>query len=178
MNEQDKLIQEQFQKLPLALQKALGEIPWKSLVNEIARLHNLKPEQVESIETETMFILYGFESPDDYVSNMVRETGIAEDLAYVIANEVNEKIFKPVSVKVEEAGKQQPTSTSIPELKPENLPMVEKGEMVHEVPHVEAPNPKSQIPNNIEIPKEEKPPIQPAKSAYVGSQDPYREPLS
>ncbi len=174
MNENDKLVQEQFLKLPPALQKALGEIPWKSSVNEIARLHNLKPEQAESIETETMFILYGFESPDDYVTNMVREVVIAEDLAYAIANEVNEKIFKPISVKVEELGKQQPPAAPIPEPKPENLPMVEKGETAHEVLHVEAPNPKSQTPNNIQIPKEEKIQI---KSAYAGGQDPYREPL-
>ena len=175
MNEEKKIIQEQFQKLPPELQKVLGEVPWKSLINEIAGRHSLNPEQMETIEMETMFILYGFENPDDYMANMTRETGIAEDLAYAIANEVNEKIFKLISAKVGEIGKQQPTSTPIPELKSENLPMVEKGETVHEVPHVEAPNPKPQIPTNIQVPKEEKIPI---KNAYAGGQDPYREPLA
>ncbi|OHA91595.1 MAG: hypothetical protein A2758_00595 [Candidatus Zambryskibacteria bacterium RIFCSPHIGHO2_01_FULL_49_18] len=185
MNETDKLIEDQLKTLPGNLRKALEVVPWKSLVNQIAGLHNLKPEQKEIIERETMFILYGFESLDDYVANMAREAAIDENLAFDIATEVNEKIFKVISDKVEELEKAVPTPApvAVPEIPPANLPMVEKGETAHEVPHVEITNPKLQITDNNQNPTSKPqtaqiPVNEPPKFKYPGGADPYREPLN
>ncbi len=183
----DKLIKEQLAKLPPTLQKALNAVPWKSVINQIAGLHNLKPEQKEIIERETMFILYGFESPNDYVDNMVREVAIDENLALDIATEVNEKIFKIISEKVEELEKTPPA----PAVTPVNLPVLEPnfaketlatkpGESPKEVPHVEQKiqETRKQETNNIQIPKEPvTPPITTTRSTYPGGVDPYREPI-
>lgn len=157
MNEEEKLIKEQFNKLPANLQKAINTVPWKSSVKEVALLNKLSFEQVAVVERETMFIIYGFENPSDYIANLVREAQIDEVTATTIAEMVNEKIFKIISQKVEEFDK------SKPETPHENLPMVEPGEVAHEVPHVEQP--KTGKPQMVQTPN------------YAGGKDPYREPL-
>src|SRR3989344_2377973 len=122
MNETDKLIEEQLKKLPPNLQRAINAVPWKALVQEIGKTNVLDVEQIVSLEQETMFIIYAFESPKDYVAN---------------------KIFNPILQKSEEPEKsiktktESPAPSSAPEIPPVNLPMVEQNVEVHDVPHVE-----------------------------------------
>lgn len=169
MNETEKFVEDQFKRLPEALQKALNIIPWKSSVKEIAISNGLSSEQTETLERETMFIIYGFENPADYIANIMREVEINEEVATNIAETVNEKIFEAIAQKLE--GLDRPTSET-----PHNLPMVEKGEVAHEVPHVEIQNNELGIKNN-EVKKDEKPKISVPDYRYEAGKDPYREPL-
>lgn len=175
MNETDKLIEEQRKTLPLNLQRAIDAVPWKALVQEIGKANTLDAEQIVSLEQETMFIIYGFENPNDYVSNIAREVGISEEAAYTIAESIVAQIFDPILKKSEENETVVATPASVPEIPPVNLPMVERGEVAHDVPHVEQP--KAQ-------------PVQPARQDLAGpkvplpdyryeeGKDPYREPLA
>ena len=187
MDDENSMVEEQLKKLPPALQKAFSAVPWKSVVNQIAGLHNLKLEQAEIVERETMFILYGFESPDDYVANMAREAEIDENFAFNIATEANEKIFKVISQKVEELEKntsvQAPTATT-----PTTLPVLEPdfaketlatkpGEGVHEAASVEL-NKVNKLNKEEEKSQTAQVPVnEPLKSTYPSGVDPYREPL-
>ena len=141
MNEMDKLIEEQIRKLSPNLQRAINDVPWKALVQEIGKINALDTEQIASLEQETMFIIYAFESPKDYIANIMREVGISEDTALNIAESVADKIFNPILQKSEESEKtiktESPAPVSVPEIPPANLPMVEKGEIAHDVAHVE-----------------------------------------
>ena len=179
MNEADILIKAQFDRLPKELQGALNAVPWKSLVNEISGLKTLSLEQVETIERETMFILYGFENPNDYVANMMREAQIDEPTATAIAGQVDEKILKQIAARIEKP-QQEPAEEkpSVPEIIHSNLPMVEEGETVHDVPHVEQPPTSSPPPTSASAPVATKPGAQtPPTVHYPSGQDPYREPL-
>lgn len=100
--ETQELVNKQFKKLPSNLQKALETMPWKASIKEIAVVNKVPIEKVEIVERETMFILYGFESPADYIANLMREVGIDEATATNIANATAEKIFKPISDKATE----------------------------------------------------------------------------
>jgi transcription elongation factor len=161
MNEEDKLIQEQFQKLPPELQQAINAVPWKAAVKEVASSNNLTQEKAEILERETMFILYGFENPDDYIKNMMREVQINEEIAAKIAGEVNEKVFKVIAEQMDKA--------QAPQAIHNNLPMVEPGETVHDVsPAVDS---KQQIVDS------EKPQVSTPDYRYPGGADPYREPM-
>lgn len=154
MNEDnEKLIQEQFSKLPEDLRKTIESVPWKSSIKEIAQQNNLSPEQSESLERESMFILYGFESPNDYIANLVREVAIPEETAIAIAETVNERIFKVIESKID-GGENKPAAEH-------NLPMVEPGEVAHDVPHVEKPK-------IVAVPD----------YRYPDGKDPYHEPLA
>lgn len=171
MNETDKLIEEQLKTLPPNLQQAIGAVPWKALVQEIGKANALDTEQIVSLEQETMLVVYGFENPDDYVLNIVREVGVSEEVAYTITGSVADKIFESILKKSEESEKPvTPVAApvSIPTTPPANLPMVEKGEVAHDVPHVEQPKPEV---------KPEQPKVSLPDYRYEGGQDPYREPL-
>jgi hypothetical protein len=185
VTEEKKIIpEEKLKTLPEAMQKAINIVPWKSSVKEIALLNRLGLEQVASVERETMSVIFGLSSPDDYVKSIIRETGIDEKTAAAIAGAVKVKIFDAIARKAEELEKQGPeqiasvpavSSSSLPEIAPNNLPMVEKGETAHDVPHLEQTSDgKQPMP-----PIKQEPPAQqpPPDYRYPNNKDPYREPL-
>ncbi|MEK7461449.1 MAG: hypothetical protein AAB586_00020 [Patescibacteria group bacterium] len=170
MNETEKLIEEQLKKLPPSLQRAIHTVPWKASVQEIGKANALDAEQIVSLEQETMFIIYAFEPPTDYIANIVREMGISEDIASKIAESVADKIFDPILQKNDELEKTIKTESvapvSVPEIPPIILPMpparqdlASSGQGVKaEIP---TPTPKVSLPDY----------------RYPDGKDPYREPL-
>lgn len=189
--ENEQLINEQLAKLPPELRQALEFVPWKQAVKEISLANNLALPQISALEQETMLILYGFDDPKNYIDNLIREVGVDEDIALALAEAVNEKILQPISAQAEKLGKGAIHN---------DLPMVEKGETAHAVPHdtkLDAmPKPET---NPVPIKKPEAAPtptgpvkLRPssdtpiAKKAevktpdyrYPGGSDPYREPLA
>ena len=182
MNENTKLIEEQFQKLPPALQEAIKAVPWKSIVNEITLLNGLGLDQVEIVERETMFVIYGFESPESYTGNIVREATLEEGVANTIAETVSDRVLGAISSKVAELEKaSQPPAPAIPATTEARLPVIEPGEVAHEVPHQETPaapspveTPKPTVEIKIEKPK---PTVAVPDYRYPSGTDPYREPV-
>ena len=171
MNEQEKLIEEQLKTLPPNLQQAINAVPWKTLVQEIGKAKTLDAEQIVALEQETMFIIHAFENPNDYVSNIVREVGVSEEVAYTIAESVANKIFDPILEKSEEHENAKESHA--------NLPMIEEGEVAHDVAHVEPtiqPARQDLTGSESPKPKEETKPSLP-DYRYEGGKDPYREPL-
>ncbi|MEX2013422.1 MAG: hypothetical protein WD897_00705, partial [Parcubacteria group bacterium] len=102
MNETDKLIAEQLKILPQNLVQAINAVPWKTVVRDIGKENGLDAEQMASLEQETMFIIYGFENPDDYVSNVTQNVEVSEDVADTLAQSVVDKVFNPILKKSEE----------------------------------------------------------------------------
>ncbi len=177
MNEEDKLIEEQFNKLPEELRLAINAVPWKSSVKEIALANNLESEQIDTLERETMLIIYGFDDPNNYIGNITQEVQIEEEVATAIAEAISEKILNAIAQKVEEIEKEKPVEiiAPVPEIAPNNLPMIEKEETVHDVPHVEIES--KPLPEPVPETKPEKAPAPPPDYRYTEGKDPYREPL-
>ena len=204
MNETDKLIEEQLKTLPPNLRQAIDAVPWKSLVQEIGKANVLDTEQITSLEQETMFIIYAFENPNDYVSNIIREVSVSEESAYTIAESVADKIFDPISQKSESGEateepivitaetkeealkelsrrsmKNQNPPALVPELILSNLPMIEEGEVAHTVDStqytVDSVQPARQDLAGSQIKSEPK--VSLPDYRYEGGSDPYREPL-
>ncbi len=160
MNEEEKLIKEQWEKLSPEIRGAIESVPWKSLVAEIAKNNSLDENRAAALERETMFVLYGFENPTDYLANIEKEVGLSEEQSALIGEGVADKIFEPIFQKIESAKPLEKTQ----------LPMVEEGEKVHDVPHVETPkSPQSQPQPKVETPLPD--------YRYPDGADPYREPL-
>ena len=159
MNETEKLIEEQKKTLPPNLLQAIDIVPWKTYVQEIGKANALDTEQIASLEQETMFIIYAFEPPEDYIANMIREIGISENVAPSIAESIADKIFEPILKKSEEVSVTPP---DVLEVTQEIHPMIEKGEVAHGVPHIEESKPKE--PSRAPLPD----------YRYEGGKDPYR----
>ena len=205
MNEEDRLIQDQFNKLPPKLQQAIEAVSWKSSLKEISLLHQLSPEQAENFERETMFILYRFDDPKSYIDNLKRETKLDEEIIENMAGEVAEKILKPIGEMVN-LSKENPiiitketkgealkelevrrinaeNVSSTPNAIHNNLPIVEEGEKVHDAPSINS----GQVPplkvEEVKPSPQVKAP-EPGFSApvpkygYPEGIDPYREPLA
>jgi hypothetical protein len=153
-----------------------------------------------------MFVIYMFENPNDYISNIKREVGISEEIATTIAESVADKIFDLILKKSEKSeepvkAKPEPIMTSaVPEIPPTNLPMVEKGEVAHDArPLTPAGPPAKQSeaarePSDGERVPHVEPTTPPSSSTppqikqeevkaplpdyrYQEGKDPYREPL-
>lgn len=191
-NETEKLIQEQLTKLPARLRGAIEATPWKPLVQEIGKENGLDPEQLSSLEQETMLIIYAFEPPESFVENIKNEAGVTEETALILAESIAEKIFDPILKKVGELRKEgsmpEKQSGGLPEIPPEDLPAIVQNEKVHEVVNpLTTNNPEQQAniadnfqpPTNPEPQKvaEKRPEISQKPSSYPSGQDPYREPL-
>lgn len=172
-----------FKELPENFQRAITDTPWKKIQAEINHSNNLTVEQGLILETETMLVLYGIEEAADYSSNLVRELGIEEETAELITRNVTEKIFEPIAEKAKDFKAKNSKSL---EISPQNLPMIEKGEVAHDVPHEEpkieakptiVPQTAPEAPK-VEVKQEE--PLAPPRPAYSypGGKDPYREPIN
>lgn len=186
-NENEQLIQEQLQKLPPELRQALELVPWKVAVKEIALANNLALPQISAFEQETMLVLYGFDDPRNYVDNLAREAGVDENAALALAEAVNEKVFQPISAQAEKLAKNAIHN---------DLPMVEKGETAHAVPHdtkLDAmPKPSTnpapaqpvapagpvKLRPSSDTPIGKKAETKTPDYRYPGGADPYREPLA
>ena len=171
-NDTDKLVRDQLATLPQNLQRAIAAVPWKTLVQQIGRENGLNSDQLESLEQETMFIIHGFEPLENYISNLIREIKISEEVATTIAERVAEKILDYIAKEAEgfeKAAKAstepRPISSSLPEVKPDIHPMIESGETVHNVKPLS--NISNAKPKLVETPNYN----------YSKGKDPYREPL-
>ncbi len=168
----DELIAQQFSSLPPDIQAALTRLPWKERLAEIAKKERFDEVTAAALETETMLILYGFLSADHYIENIQRELVVDEEVAERVGNEVATEVFAALQEELDHPpAPEEKVGPQIPELAPKNLPMIESGEVAHDVPHVETPMPEAK-------------PIVPAKVQvatpdfrYQAGKDPYREPL-
>jgi len=146
----EQLIEEREKTLPPNLLKAINSFPWKALVQNISKENLLNPEQGLALEQETMFILYEFESPTDFIKNIVENVKVSEEVASTIANSAAEKVFEPILKASNEGEAGEKTSETVPSSPP---PTTDEQ--------------KTQPSSDIGVPN----------YSYESGKDPYREPL-
>jgi hypothetical protein len=199
--DQNEIIKEQVVNAPEEIKNILRTRSWIVVTDGIAAKNNFSPEQRASFENEVLFILLGMELVKDLSFNIKTNVGLTEDHAKQLSTELYEKIYKnvekllPTETESESITKPESKEEAMRRLSDrmrgvmngeapkgvvhENLPMVEPGEVVHDVPHVEtAPEPKPEAPPKIEV-AEKAPtaPDKPSTPSYSPGKDPYREPI-
>lgn len=189
---QQKLIDDQLKTLPVQLQRAITLTPWRDLVRVVAKNNNLDAGKSESLEMETMLVIYGFEPQGDFSKNLMRELSIDPGRAGMIARNINDSVFSVVLKKANDllALDQKDTLQSTPNIKPEAQELAPK--VVVETSKFKTSITTPSI-NLIPPPPEEKllaplkprpvapppapvdTPAKPVNPHYAGSPDPYRE---
>jgi hypothetical protein len=101
MNDNDKLIQDQFNSLPLDVKESISRVPWRERVEDIAKRESLDTDKASALEIETMLILFGFENPDNYTQNIVTQVEIDEGMAERITKEVSDEIITDIEKQYE-----------------------------------------------------------------------------
>jgi len=97
----DELIKEKFEKLPKELQDTLVSPETQKLVQTVGQKYKLHIDDIGALETEMMLVLLGIEHPNDFLKNIVRETGMSQDDAKAAAKELEEKLFLPMRSSLE-----------------------------------------------------------------------------
>lgn len=172
----DKLIEEQLKTLPQALQRAIALTPWRNLLTNIVKANNLQDEMAKNLETETMLVIYGFESQDDFSSNIMRELSLDVARATIIAGEVDKQVFAVILEKANEfqeaSDKETPHSSQVI---PINKPEIVSSAIVEKKPDLPMVIVKT-------LPFEERKKLVPDfldnKHHYPDNNDPYREPTN
>ncbi|MEK7606446.1 MAG: hypothetical protein AAB458_02550 [Patescibacteria group bacterium] len=98
MDEQDfnKVIQNRLAELPESVRSAIAHINYPQQVQNLMQRFQLRLDQAGIVDREIMLVLLGMEHPDILLNNLVREGGIARDVATQIVNDLNENIFKAI----------------------------------------------------------------------------------
>ncbi len=158
-----EIIRKIYQSLPDELKSVVGTQETASINDEIAKAYRLNTKQRLGMGDEVTMRLIGVTTANSFISNLKTRLGISSEIAEKIKADVETKILSKVSVKVLHAQEEYSqsklketttTSTKLPEVAPEIHPMVEKGEVAHNVPLAEEEEPsaashKASAPANI-----------------------------
>lgn len=93
-------IEEEISKLPKNAQDFIGSIDWLQITEEIGKKYLLTEDEINNLQLETLLVLTGAESVDDYVFNIEDEVEITQEKAEQINKEITDSIFKPIIEKI------------------------------------------------------------------------------
>ena len=85
-----------YQELPEDLQRALVSPSFSNAITETGKKEGLAIDKIGELAEETGFVMLGMTAPSDYVKNLTARLGVPQEKAKMIAEEINQKIFKPV----------------------------------------------------------------------------------
>lgn len=178
-------VKNRIDKLPTEIAEAVQIVLQINQMQKIVESNHLSKEQGDSFVLETIMAVLGMVPPQTYPISLEKNVGLEYNSVVKIAREVDEQIITPILRDIEnnkseqEITENQISTVAVPEIAPNNLPMVEEGEIAHEVQHVEEKiilNKELGIMNNDGIqPKAERPQVAAPDYRYPNDKDPYRE---
>lgn len=95
----DKLRQQfedQLTYLPTINQEALKAFDWASELIGIGKNYGLHVDELEDLQIETMLLLVGLTSPDNYEKELIERLAISPSEAGKIIEQINDRIFTPI----------------------------------------------------------------------------------
>jgi len=92
----NQMIEEQFLKLPKEVRSAITDTNLIQKTKDLATKYSLHIDQLGSLQNEIVFVMIGLEPSSVFVENIINELKIDTEQANLIANDVNETIFKPI----------------------------------------------------------------------------------
>ena len=188
MDNIEQIIKEQLVKLPEDVRKAISSVDLRDKVKKISEKHHLHIDQAGILETETVLVMLGLESTDNYRGNLKKELQISDTSAQAITFDVNKEIFMPIRESLKKIS-QEPASEVIKGTPKaiHHLPLTESEEIKKQIKEQQAVKPTVVPPPNL--------PTQPDSTAGESSRqtgvqvestdeqkkpshvDPYREPI-
>lgn len=112
---------EELEKLPQQIQDLITKSGWEQSVRKIVDKHNLRVDQGADLETETLLIMLGLSSTEDFLSNIKEQADIPDALAREIVSEIDRNIFEKLQA-------------TLRELTDEGVDMSNFGQVVDDVP--------------------------------------------
>ena len=153
-------IPEYVKNLPQVVQDVVFQSAWESRTMEIAQKYTLNAGQTNALADKVLFILIGLDKPETFLEDIILELNISRLLAEQIMDDLNARVFEYAINIIESkerkvsAEKNNIEQIQTPEIRPDNLPMVEKNE-ASQVQNASTPRyvptykPVSNVPNNL-----------------------------
>lgn len=94
--ENSSRIEKQFASLPVDLQNSIRSSNIEKYVAKLAFKHSLHIDQTGKLHQEVLFFLLGLVTPDEFVTDIVRDLSIERTTAESIARDADILIFAPV----------------------------------------------------------------------------------
>ena len=91
-----KQIQQRMAELPPDVRDAIQSADFGKKVQAIGAKHQLHIDQIGKLEDEVLLVMLAFSEPGDFVPNVVKQVGVPEDVADIIADEVSNDILRPI----------------------------------------------------------------------------------
>ncbi|TSC86994.1 MAG: hypothetical protein G01um10148_99 [Parcubacteria group bacterium Gr01-1014_8] len=174
-----KVLEERFNSLPDAVQKAILSGHIQEKFQELARKHQLHVDAWQQVENKIMLTVLGVIQPEELVDKIVNETNVGAEKAATIVSDIALSVFKPIREELErELGHPQAREEVISDIEKVRQEVLSQAP----APQVAAPVPATP-PNPLPT---EKVARAPASGAYKPGEtsveradvhdDPYREP--
>ena len=91
-----KHYEENLALLPQVSQQALKSFNWVSVLLDIGKSYALQLDELEDLQVETMMLLVGIVSPDDYESEIGNILPVSKTEISKLLEDINLKILKPI----------------------------------------------------------------------------------
>ncbi len=146
-NDTNKIINDQLNSLPKALQDAILKSGWEKKAHDLAKKHQLHIDQEGDLVNETFLVLLGLELSKDFQQNLVDNIHVDKATADALVNEIGAEIFAPIREHLQNIE----DSEEEPEEKPaEPTEVLNREDILKEI---EDPKPVAQPSIVVEIPQ-------------------------
>lgn len=165
--------QSAYKKLPSEVQEIIMSNETTELITTLLKEIILSDEQINLADSEILYSMFCLQSLDDAINNIAKLSNKNVNDLDKIKSTLQSEIFSKYEIDIDnfiKSNQNETANVSVPEIAPNNLPMVEEGEVVHSVPHVET---KTETPQPTI--REDK--VSLPDYRYQDGKDPYREPL-
>jgi hypothetical protein len=202
-----------YKRLPEDIKILIMSNETTEIIENILKEAQLTEEQANLADSELLDVMFCLQSLDNAINNIAKLSNKTVNELSKLKSVVNDKILSKYTIDIKDfieankttpiqhqsaAPKNLPGEANLPELAPEIHPMIEKGEVAHDVPpQIEQKKMKSLSepviilkkedvrqmispkvqPNSAPTPTPAKPNVSLPDYRYEGGTDPYREPL-
>ncbi len=91
-----QIIKDRYKELPANIQQAITNTDLAPKFELIANKHGLHIDQNGALQTETILVMLGLETTDDYIDNVKKALEISRNQAIEIAKDVNTEILDSI----------------------------------------------------------------------------------
>jgi hypothetical protein len=92
----NEIIKQRIKVLPSDIKEAIKNADLPIKFDKISNKHGLHIDQSGALQTETLLVMIGLETTDNYVSNIQKALDISRSEAYSIADDINKEIFNSI----------------------------------------------------------------------------------
>ena len=104
---------EQLELLPAINQEAIRSCDWMNMLVDIGKKNALMLDEVEDLQIETMLVLVGVTSPDNYEAELIEKLALSPAQADKLLSDINQQVFTPIHDYIVRGGPEQaPTGLS------------------------------------------------------------------